>query len=317
MWGNTVKSKRITSSTPPGSAIAMCKCPNYSTFCYSQVFSTSNNFRILSDTPLDSPTPNWNQRQVHSSTPDNTRKSKATSNTTNTIRLVNVNFQSIKTKQGQLYNMLDSTKQDIIFGTETWINSSIKDSQIFPPGYNIYRNDRNLNGGEVLVAVCDNLISSPVTELQTDYEMVWCKLELVGHNAIYLTSIYNPKTSNKEVYKQFDISMSRATNGKNAFIIASWDFNLPGWDWKINQLKPRTQNVNIHYKFTDILDDHGLTQRVNEPTRGTNTLNLFTSITNYPGRRTEMIPGLSDHDIVYTEGDKIPAKLQQTKKDLP
>ena len=146
--------------------------------------------------------------------------------------------------------------------------------------------------------------------------MVWCKLELVGHKAIYLTSFYNPKTSNEEGYKQFDISMSRATNVKNAFIIAAGDFNLPGWDWKNKQLKPKTQNVNIHHKFTDILDDHGLTHLVDEPTRGTNTLDLF--ITNYPGsfRRTEVIPGLSDHDIVYTEVNRIPAKLQQKPRKI-
>ncbi|VDI40776.1 Hypothetical predicted protein [Mytilus galloprovincialis] len=109
----------------------------------------------------------------------------------------------------------------------------------------IIKNDRNLNGGGVVVAVRDNLISSPVTELQTDCEMVWCKLELVGYKAVYLTSFYNPKTSNEEGYKQFDISMSRATNMtnvKNAFIIAAGDFNLPGWDWKTNQQSPECQH---------------------------------------------------------------------------
>ena len=80
--------------------------------------------------------------------------------------MLTVNFQSIKTKQGQLYNLLDSTKPDIIFWTETWLDPSIKDSQILPPGYKIFRNDRNLNGGGVLIAVRDNLISSPVPELQ-------------------------------------------------------------------------------------------------------------------------------------------------------
>ena len=103
--------------------------------------------------------------------------------------------------------MLDSIKPDIIFGTETWIDNNIKDSQIFTPEYNIYRNDRNLNGGGVLLAVRDNLISSPVPELQTDCEIIWCKLELVGYKAIYLTSYYNPKTSNEESYSQFEISM--------------------------------------------------------------------------------------------------------------
>lgn len=74
-----------------------------------------------------------------------------------------------------MYNLLDSTKPDIIFGTVTWLDSNIKDSQIFR--YNIFRNDRNLNGEDVLIAVKDNLISSPATELHTDFcEIVWCKL---------------------------------------------------------------------------------------------------------------------------------------------
>jgi hypothetical protein len=55
---------------------------------------------------------------------------------------------------------------------------------------------------------------------------------------------------------------------------------LPSWDWKAKQLKPKTQHVNIHHKFTNILDNHGLIQLVEEPTRGTNILDLI--ITNYP-----------------------------------
>lgn len=55
---------------------------------------------------------------------------------------------------------------------------------------------------------------------------------------------------------------------------------------KNNNLKSNTQNVNIHHKYTVILDDHGLTQIITEPTRRTKTLDMF--ITNYPGsfRRT-------------------------------
>jgi hypothetical protein len=55
---------------------------------------------------------------------------------------LNVNFQSIKTKEHLLGNMIRSTYPDIIFGTETWIDNSIKDSQIFLRGYTIFRNDR-------------------------------------------------------------------------------------------------------------------------------------------------------------------------------
>jgi hypothetical protein len=34
--------------------------------------------------------------------------------------------------------MIRSTYPDIIFGTETWIDNSIKDSQIFLRGYTIF-----------------------------------------------------------------------------------------------------------------------------------------------------------------------------------
>lgn len=77
-----------------------------------------------------------------------------------------------------------------------------------------------------------------------------------------------------------------------------------------NRLKPNTQYPTIHHRFTDILDDNGLTQIVDEPTRGNNVLDLIT--TNYPSSfsRTEIIPGLSDHDIVYTEIDVVPTRHQ-------
>lgn len=68
-----------------------------------------------------------------------------------------------------------------------------------------------------------------------------------------------------------------------------------------NNIKRNTQCVSIHEKFADILDDNGLTQLVKETTRGENTLDLI--VTNYPSsfRRVETLPGLSDHDIVYSE----------------
>ena len=86
---------------------------------------------------------------------------------------------AISTIVGTLFHIIDSTKPDIIFGTKTWIDNSIKDSQIFPQGYNIFCNDRNLSGGGALIAVKDTFITTSVPELHTDCEIVWCKLELV------------------------------------------------------------------------------------------------------------------------------------------
>ena len=90
--------------------------------------------------------------------------------------------------------MIGSTYPDIIFGTETWIDNSIIDSQIFPRAYTMFWNDRNLSGSGVLIAVKHNYIATATPELKSECEIVWCKLELVGEKAIYLCSYYNPRT---------------------------------------------------------------------------------------------------------------------------
>ena len=77
------------------------------------------------------------------------------------------------------------------------------------------------------------------------------------------------------------------------------------------------QYHEIHHLFTDILDEHGLCQIVEEPTRGSNMLDLI--VTNYPTSfsRTEIIPGVSDHDIVFTEVNILPVKHRQKPRTIP
>lgn len=77
---------------------------------------------------------------------------------------MNVNFQSIKAKQCRLKNLIESAQSDINIGTETWLNASITDSEIFPSNYNVYRKDREKTGGGVLVAISKIFLSSSVPE---------------------------------------------------------------------------------------------------------------------------------------------------------
>ncbi|CAC5418759.1 unnamed protein product [Mytilus coruscus] len=192
----------------------MCNCPNFSTFCYSLVFSTSNQFSILSNISINSPTPGV-IKPLHTSMPERKTKKKKEQDDSNpkTIWVLNVNFQSIRNKQGELINLIESTKPETIFGTETWLDASIKDTQYFPDGYNIYRNDRNLSGGEVLIAVNDAYITSSVPELQTGCEIVWCKMEIIGHKTVYLSKVnLNPR---KSIQKPRIIPLYRNANWEN------------------------------------------------------------------------------------------------------
>jgi hypothetical protein len=112
-------------------------------------------------------------------------------------------------------------------------------------------------------------------------------------------------------------SLERAASIKNAFLVIVGDFNLPGWDWKGNTFKSNTQYSSIHYQFTEILDDNGLAQIVGEPTRDTNILDLIATNQPFSFRRTEIIPGVSDHEIVYTEIYIVPTRQQQKPCQIP
>ena len=85
----------------------------------------------------------------------------------------------------------------------------------------------------------------------------------------------------------------------------------------INSLKSKTPYPSIHNKFGDIINDNGLTQIVNEPTRLGNILDLI--ITNRPNQvnRTQNLPGISDHSVVYSEFDMNPTWRSQSPRKIP
>ena len=91
-----------------------------------------------------------------------------------------------------------------------WIDNSIKDSQIFPRGYTIFRNDRNLSGGGVLIAEKNTYIATATPELQTECEIVWCRLELVVHKAIYIFAL---TTTQEHQMKRASTNLRRAWKG--------------------------------------------------------------------------------------------------------
>ena len=61
---------------------------------------------------------------------------------------------------------------------ETKIDSSIATSELFPESclYNVYRKDRNLHGGDVMILVHKDISHMPITESENNSESVWVKV---------------------------------------------------------------------------------------------------------------------------------------------
>jgi hypothetical protein len=48
------------------------------------------------------------------------------------LRVLNIHFQSIKRKQHLVNNIIESSKPDIVVGTETWLKPNIHTNEVFP-----------------------------------------------------------------------------------------------------------------------------------------------------------------------------------------
>lgn len=70
-----------------------------------------------------------------------------------------VNCRSVKNKVEELSGLILSVQADIILGTESWLDDSILDHEVFPRCFNVYRKDRSLHGGGVFLLVNNNLQS--------------------------------------------------------------------------------------------------------------------------------------------------------------
>ena len=86
-------------------------------------------------------------------------------NTCSNFRILSINFQSAKNKVAELALVIKYVKPDLFIGCETWFNSSVKNAEVFPEGYNknVIRHDRDMkftkkkDGGGVIIAARDEL----------------------------------------------------------------------------------------------------------------------------------------------------------------
>ena len=91
------------------------------------------------------------------------------------LNLAIANCCSITNKQVELEQFLISHQVDIFLGTESHLDSSIFNAEVFPNHYNVYRKDRNKYGGGVFIIIRDSIPSSQL-EITSPSEIIWVQL---------------------------------------------------------------------------------------------------------------------------------------------
>ena len=210
-----------------------CGLPNFATTLFETFLTdflpTQNTYSQLSDgdshqDSLSSPHPSCTLSESfssldssigipqHTSSPNKLSQRASVKPRQNTLRVLTVNFQSMKTKKTSFWLLLTETNPDSVIGCETWLHSGIYEREVLPENYHIVaRKDRSSDHhGGVLIAAKDTLIGTHL-DIQTNTEFAAASFTCQGHAPLIIGSIYRPPNRHFSVAPYITICPSMET----------------------------------------------------------------------------------------------------------
>ena len=203
-----------------------CGLPNFSNTFFNQIIPSSpsaNFFSVQSCNSLGEPFATSSPKTIHShsslyhhnaTTYHGYHTNRKCKTVNRPLRIISLNCQSMK-KKPELDLLLDTTKPDVIIGTETWLDSSISSSEYFPANrYTVYRRDippnsKGQSHGGVLIAINSEFYSTEINSLQTDCEIVWVELTSQNSRKLLLSSFYRPQPNDDVSLEKLNQSLRR------------------------------------------------------------------------------------------------------------
>ena len=223
-----------------------------------------------------------------------------------------MNCQSIRRKRTELHTSLEYIKPDIVCATETWLRGinpgkqpsadTISSSEIFPPDYNIYRNDRSTLGGGVLLMAHKSLTVEEQPHLVTNCEINWIKIKLKNLQDLYVGVFYMAHRNDYELNElKKSLDLLHSTNSKDVHAILAGDFNSPDIDWENLTVNAQAPDSHLQQKLVDVTATANLTQVHSEPTRLSALLDIIFTTNISLLKNSSSVPGISDHNMVVTD----------------
>lgn len=189
---------------------------------------------------------------------------------------------------------------DLIGISESHLSTSIPDSDINIPNYNVMRRDRNRQGGGVLLYVHDRFTCVRRPDLESpSLEMLWVEITLRNHNVLVGVCYRPPNQSAQDVDVFIDglqDTLESITGPANQSIVLLGDFNDRCTAWDSDHV-----NSELGQKLVNLVASLNLFQLIQTPTRNENLLDLL--ITDSPGYFTD-VDTLSpindlDHHVIH------------------
>ena len=142
------------------------------------------------------------------------------------LRIVAINFLSVCAKKEELWCLIEAAKSDVIIDSETWPKPFISDSEIFLPGYNVYRKERADGHGGVPMGITTSLSSNNI-EIEPEGEFEAAKVLSFIHVIIFAAA-YRPPMRDQTYMDTVNQTLSTLCHmSSNMPIWIGGDMNLP------------------------------------------------------------------------------------------
>lgn len=180
------------------------------------------------------------------------------------------NVRGLRSKTIDFFNNIVCNDYDVIVLSETWLNNSIFDLELFDNRYIVYRRDRETtgfhsfkNGGGVLIAVAKHLKSKRLCHLESRCEDIWIELQVINANnkpeKLHMCCVYLPPPIQFHILDEFLDNCNRVLDSLdiNQFLLLN-DFNLGTIPW--SSTLPITSSSLYNNMLMDFASLHELTQ---------------------------------------------------------
>ena len=216
------------------------------------------------------------------------------------FKLASLNIASLMKHIDELRILLADCPVDVLSINETKLDNSIQDCEVYIPGYEIVRRDRNRNGGGVCFYIRRSITFTMRNDLKMEnLENLCIEIRKPQSKPFVVVNWYRPPNSPVELFTSFE-SLIGQIDTENVEYYLMGDFNCDLTDGR-HDAQYDNNNARI---LSNITNTYGLQQLINEPTRITNSTSTLIDLiyTNYPER--VVCSGvshcsISDHSLIY------------------
>lgn len=201
------------------------------------------------------------------------------------------NSRSILPKLDELRLICADRRPHVVSIVETWLDTSVLDSELIISNYSIVRLDRNRHGGGVLLYIRDDVPYNVTFVGPDNLELLGLTLYNENNSRFCLCVLYSPPATTHLVLQQLFIFLQKLNPSLFSNFVIIGDFNVNFLD----------SSSCLYHSLLTILSSFNLTQVVQKPTRmapsGTATL-IDLALMSAPDslRKCDVIPPLSNSD---------------------